>query len=113
MVETDNFNGKVFEEIDFQTEANAIAIGPGMGTDEKTVAAMESFLKSQKAPLVIDADAINIIAKRPALMKQVPALSILTPHPGELERLVGKWDDDFDKLEKTAKFAKNHNVIIV
>lgn len=112
MVETDNFNGNVFEEIDFQTEANAIAIGPGMGTDEKTVAAMEAFLKSQKSPIVIDADAINIIAKRPRLIKQVPALSILTPHPGELERLIGKWEDDFDKLEKAAKYAKNHNIII-
>lgn len=113
MVETDNFNGKVFEEIDFQTEANAIAIGPGMGTDEKTVTAMESFLKSQKAPIVIDADAINIIAKRPTLMEQVPNLSIFTPHPGELERLIGKWDNDFDKLEKAAKFAKKHDIIIV
>lgn len=113
MVETDNFNGKVFEEIDFQTEANAIAIGPGMGTDEKTVNAMDSFLKSQKAPIVIDADAINIIAKRPALMEQVPNLSVFTPHPGELERLIGKWKDDFDKLEKAAKFAKNHDIIIV
>lgn len=113
MVETDNFNGSVFEEIDFQTEATAIAIGPGMGTDEKTVTAMASFLKTQKTPLVIDADALNIIAKRPQLMEQVPDLSILTPHPGELERLIGKWKDDFDKLEKTAKFAKNHNVVIV
>ena len=113
MVETDNFNGKVFEEIDFQTEATAIAIGPGMGTDEKTVSAMEAFLKSQKAPLVIDADAINCIAKRPQLMKQVPKLSIFTPHLGELERLIGKWNDDFDKLEKTAKYAKEHDVIIV
>jgi hydroxyethylthiazole kinase-like uncharacterized protein yjeF len=113
MVETDNFNGKVFEEIDFQTEANAIAIGPGMGTDEKTVAAMEAFLKTQKAPIVIDADAINILAKRPQLLKQVPPLSILTPHLGELERLIGKWDNDFDKLEKTAKFAKDHDIIVV
>ncbi len=113
MVETDNFNGKVFEEIDFQTEANAIAIGPGMGTDEKTVDAMGAFLKAQKSPIVIDADALNILAKRPSLLEQVPDLSILTPHPGELERLIGKWDDDFDKLEKTAKFAKNHNIIVV
>lgn len=113
MVETDNFNGKSFEEIDFQTEANAIAIGPGMGTDEKTVTAMGAFLKTQKAPIVIDADAINCIAKRPMLMRQVPELSILTPHLGELERLIGKWDDDFDKLEKTTQFAKNHNVIIL
>ncbi len=113
MVETDNFNGKCFEEIDFQTEATAIGIGPGMGTDEKTVTAMGAFLKTQKSPIVIDADALNCIAKRPALMEQVPELSILTPHPGELERLIGKWDDDFDKLKKTSQFAKKHNVVIV
>ena len=112
MVETDNFNGKVFEEIEFETAATAIAVGPGMGTDEKTVNAMESFLKSQKIPLVIDADAINCISKRPALIDQVPELSILTPHPGELERLIGKWDNDFDKLEKTANYAKENNIII-
>ncbi len=113
MVETDNFNGKVFEEIDFQTQATAIAIGPGMGTDEKTVSAMQAFLKTQNNPIVIDADAINIIAKRPQMLKQLPAKSILTPHLGELQRLVGKWESDFDMLEKTAQLAKEHDVIIV
>ncbi len=113
MTETDNFNGKVFEEIDFQTEANAIGIGPGMGTDPKTAKAMENFLKGQERPIVIDADAINIIAANPTLMEHVPNLSIFTPHLGELKRLVGEWKDDFEKLEKTAKFAKNHDIVIV
>lgn len=113
MAETDNFNGKVLEEIDFQTEANAIGIGPGMGTDKKTVKAVEDFLKAQKNPIVIDADAINIIAANPALLEHVPNLSVFTPHLGELERLIGPWEDDFDKLEKAAKFAKNHDVAIV
>ena len=63
--------------------------------------------------MVIDADAINIIAKRPQMLKQLPAKSILTPHLGELQRLVGKWESDFDMLEKTAQLAKEHDIIIV
>jgi len=96
MAETDNFNGKVFEEIDFQTVANAIGI-----------------LKTQKSPIVIDADAINIIGENPKLLADLPSMSILTPHFGELYRLIGEWKDDFDRLEKTAKFAKKHDIIIV
>lgn len=113
MAETDNFNGKVFEEIDFQTKANAIGIGPGMGTNEKTVVAFGKFLESQKTPIVIDADALNILANHPELLAEVPSTSILTPHLGELLGLIGEWEDDFDRLEKTAKFAKKHDVIIV
>ena len=113
MAETDNFNGKVFEEIDFQTVANAIGIGPGMGTDPKTAIAFEKFLKTQKSPIVIDADAINIIGENPKLLADLPSMSILTPHFGELYRLIGEWKDDFDRLEKTAKFAKKHDIIIV
>jgi len=113
MVETDNFNGKVFEEIDFETKANAIGIGPGMGTKEETVKAFGDFLQKAKAPMVIDADALNILAMHPELKEFIPPMSILTPHPGELYRLIGEWKDDFDKLEKTAQFAKNHNIIVV
>jgi len=113
MAETDNFNGKVFEEIDFQTVANAIGIGPGMGTDPKTSKAFGKFLKAQKTPIVIDADAINIIGESPKLLEDVPSMSILTPHFGELYRLIGEWEDDYDRLEKTAKFAKKHDIIIV
>ena len=84
-----------------------------MGTDEKTVAAFGKFLESQKTPLVIDADAINIISANPKFLADLPSLSILTPHFGELYGLIGEWKDDFDRLEKTAKFAKKHDIIIV
>ena len=113
MAETDNFNGKVLEEIDFQTKATAIGIGPGMGTDAKTVAAFEKFLKAQKGPIVIDAGAITILGEHPELLADVPSLSILTPDYGELFGLIGEWKDDFDRIEKTAKLAKKHDVIIV
>ncbi len=113
MAETDNFNGKVFEEIDFQTKANAIGIGPGMGTDAKTVVAFKKFLENQKTPIVIDADAINMLSQNPELLAELPSLSILTPHFEELYGLIGEWKDDFDRIEKTAKFAKKYDIIVV
>ena len=69
--------------------------------------------KTNKTPLVVDADGINILAKKKSLLKQLPKQSILTPHPKELERLIGKWTDDFDKLEKTKALAKAHDLIII
>lgn len=92
---------------------NAIGIGMGMGTTEATTKGFVAFLKNQKNPLVIDADALNILAENPKALKDVPPLSILTPHPLELERLVGKWENDFDKLKKTRTFSKKHDVIVV
>ncbi|WP_299381363.1 NAD(P)H-hydrate dehydratase [uncultured Lacinutrix sp.] len=112
MVITDEDDEKI-TKITFDIEPTVIGIGVGLGTDTKTVAAMEAFLKSNKKPLVIDADGLNILAKKKALLKLLPELTILTPHPKELERLVGKWDNDFDKLKKTKAFAKKYKVIVV
>jgi hydroxyethylthiazole kinase-like uncharacterized protein yjeF len=92
---------------------NAIGIGVGLGTHPNTVLAFEKFLQKQNAPIVIDADAINILSTHKKLIKHIPALSILTPHPKELERLVGSWKDDFNKIEKVKTFSYKHNLIIV
>jgi len=62
---------------------------------------------------VLDADALNILSKKKALLKLVPKDSVLTPHPKELERLIGSWKDDFDKLKKVKAFAKKFKVIVV
>jgi len=88
-------------------------IGMGMGTSVATVAALKSFLKANKLPLVIDADALNIIAENKKLLKYLQELTILTPHKKELERLVGKWDDDFDMLKKVKAFSTENNCIVV
>ncbi|MFC4219067.1 NAD(P)H-hydrate dehydratase [Flagellimonas marina] len=92
---------------------DVIGIGMGIGTEEKTAKAFGNLLKEMKAPMVIDADALNILAKNPKMLKDIPEKSILTPHPKELERLIGAWEDDFDKLEKAKTFAKEHEVILV
>jgi len=112
MVITDTDTEKI-TKIDFEIEPTVIGIGVGLGTDAKTATAFEAFLKTNKTPLVIDADGINILSKKKSLLKLLPELTVLTPHPKELERLVGKWKDDFDKLKKAKAFAKKYKVIVV
>lgn len=104
---------KNITKIQYNIEPKAIGIGIGMGTDATTVKALKAFLKTNKTPLVIDADALNILATNKTLLKLVPKGSILTPHPKELERLLGEWTDDFDKLEKAKVFSKKYDVIVV
>ncbi len=100
-------------KISFDFEPSAIGIGIGLGTKENTVKAFGSFLKENKAPLVIDADGINILSKHPEFLETLPLQTILTPHPKELERLIGKWEDDFDKIEKTKVFSKKYGCIVI
>lgn len=104
---------KLISDIQFDAEPTSIGIGIGMGTDEKTIMAFNSFLKKNKRPLVIDADGINILSQQKDFLKLLPKNTILTPHPKELERLIGKWKDDFDKLKKVKEFSKTYNLIIV
>lgn len=63
--------------------------------------------------MVLDADALNILSVKPALLAKVPAGSILTPHPGEFKRLVGEWQNDFDKLEKLLTLAQRLKSAVV
>lgn len=112
MVITDS-NDTHISNISFTIDPTVVGIGVGLGTESITVAAFESFLKQNKKPLVIDADAINILSKKKSLLKLVPEQSVLTPHPKELERLIGKWKDDFDKLNKVKAFSKKHNLIVL
>lgn len=112
MVITD-VSEEIISKINFKIEPTVIGLGVGVGTNIKTVNAFETFLKTNKIPLVIDADGINILAKKKALLKLLPNTTVLTPHPKELERLIGKWKDDFDKLKKVKAFSKKHNAIVV
>ena len=92
---------------------DAIGIGTGMGKNPKTIQALKDLLLETKSPLIIDADAINCIALDKELLKLIPINSILTPHPGELKRLIGAWKNDFDKLTKVKKFSKKYKVILL
>ncbi|TBW29105.1 NAD(P)H-hydrate dehydratase [Gramella sp. KN1008] len=94
-------------------KADVICFGMGVGTAEKSVKALKSFLKASTSPMLIDADGLNILSKNIELLSLLPENSILTPHPGELKRLVGEWKDDFHKLELVKDFSKEHGVIVV
>ena len=90
-----------------------MGIGVGLGVEMETVNAFSKFLDTVKVPLVIDADALNILSENKELFKKIPSRSILTPHPRELQRLIGKWKDDFDKLKKAKAFSKKYDLILV
>ncbi len=112
MVLTDA-NDNIISKITYNIEPTVIGIGVGLGTDAITQKAFASFIKKNKTPLVIDADGLNILAENKELLKKLPAQTVLTPHPKELERLIGSWKNDFDKLDKAKKFSKEYNCVLI
>ena len=92
---------------------NTVALGPGIGTNEMTIDAIDRFLKNRNLPCVLDADALNCIAARPMLLESIPQKSILTPHAAEFERLFGKFDTEEERLKKAVDVAKEYKLIIV
>jgi len=111
MVEVDD--EKFVHHFNYKTNPTVIGIGPGLGVSEKTVIGFSNFIQQNKVPLVIDADGINILSQNKILLTKLLDKTILTPHPKELKRLIGVWEDDYDKLEKIKYFSKKHNVILV
>jgi len=92
---------------------DAIGIGPGLGRDKRTARALAHTLENYGKPVVLDADALNIMAGDRALMEKIPRGSILTPHPKEFERLVGKWSNDFERLEMLKQLAVSLGGVVV
>lgn len=112
MVVTDKSDHHI-SEITTEFIPSAIGIGMGMGTHPESLSALKELFKSSKAAMVIDADALNALSQSKELLKVLPKQSILTPHIGELKRLIGDWTNDYDKLEKATAFAKKHKAILV
>ena len=91
----------------------AMGIGPGLGNNENSAITMIGQLRRAQCPIVIDADAINILATHKAWMQQLPAGCILTPHIGEFERLEGASSDSYDRLSKAIILADRQQAYIV
>ena len=104
---------KHINEISGWTSTDAIGIGSGMGTASETVKAFAEFIEEAREPIVIDADALNIIAQHPELLTKVPAGSILTPHPKEFERLFGATGNTMQRLELARIQAMRYNIHIM
>lgn len=92
---------------------NAIAVGPGIGTEKVTERMLRNLLSSCSVPLIIDADAINIIGKNSDMIDLIPKNSILTPHFKEFERIAGKSENHVERIQKQRDFARLHNLNII
>lgn len=92
---------------------DAVGVGPGLGTDPDTVAVLQKLLEKAGIPLVIDADALNIMARHRELLDIIPRGSILTPHPGEFRRLADTDCNDYRLMEQQRAFAAKYNCIVL
>lgn len=92
---------------------SAIGVGPGLGKADETVHALKRLIQETQVPMVMDADALNILSDNPTWLAFLPAKTILTPHPKEFERLVGKCSTSFERLEKQRELSVKNNIIVV
>lgn len=102
---------KYIEEIEIQEKA-VYGIGPGFGKEKQTQKALFDFLKVYKNPVILDADALNILAENDKT-KLIQKNSVITPHPLEFERLFGKTTDSFERLELAKEKAAELQIFIV
>jgi len=92
---------------------SAVGIGPGLGTEEQTQKALKLLLQECNLPMVMDADALNILSMNKTWIPFLPKNTILTPHPKEFARLAGSWKNDFERLEKQREMAVKYGIYIV
>ena len=93
----------------------AVAVGPGMGTEEGAARTLEWVLDQWQGPLLVDADAINLLAGEPERLQGRNQLPILTPHPGELARLLGKATDEvvIDRVGAAREAASRAQAVVI
>ncbi len=100
----------------FELDADVIAVGPGLGRDPSTVAFVHGLLERAGVPLILDADALNAFSGDPdRLMGKDGVDVIVTPHPGEMSRLLGISIESLqvDRLEQARQFAASHRAHVV
>ena len=106
-------NGEIITEAPDTENYSAVAFGPGAGTERETAVAFHSLIKSCSRPLVIDADGLNILAAENKWLSQLKKGTILTPHPGEFERIAGRSSRGYERLQLQVSLSVRHEIIIV
>ena len=109
----DDRNEMRFEDFDRLQAFDAIGVGPGLGKSEVTARALKRLIQDAQVPMVMDADALNILAENPTWLSFLPQDTILTPHPKEFERLFGPTADSFERVKLQREMAMKYHVIIV
>ncbi|HEY5393532.1 MAG TPA: NAD(P)H-hydrate dehydratase, partial [Hanamia sp.] len=107
------FGKKFIKDAKDFSDFDVIGIGPGIGKYDSHKALLKSVFEHFKKPMVIDADALNILSENKNLYKLIPENSIITPHPKEFERLFGKSNSDFDRVNLAFEKAKELKIYIV
>ena len=92
---------------------NAVAAGPGLGMHKDTEAALQRLIEEARVPMVLDADALNLLARNPHWLAKLPPHSILTPHPGEFARLSGIGGSRAKQIEKASVLAQEYSLYVV
>jgi NAD(P)H-hydrate epimerase len=95
------------------TPYSSVAIGPGIGTSEKTANALKILIQHATTPIIFDADAINILAENKTWLGFIPEGSVFTPHPKEFERLAGKSSNNFERNRMQIDFSFRHQCYVV
>ena len=106
-------NDSYFTQPERSEPYQAVAIGPGLGSFRDTDIAFIEQIRHVSSPLVIDADGINILARHKGWVAQIPAKSILTPHPGEFSRLTDSKTDSYSALNNARQMAMHYQLYIV
>ncbi|MFN8276658.1 MAG: NAD(P)H-hydrate dehydratase [Chitinophagales bacterium] len=92
---------------------HAIGIGPGIGQNAETALVLKQLIQNSGAPLVLDADALNILAENRTWLSFLPAGTIITPHPKEFDRLTEKHQDSCSRLTSAQQLARKHQIYVV
>ncbi len=112
MVDIDS-NESYYTQVPDLQHYTVVGAGSGLGQQLESALALDELLSSIFKPVVLDADALNLIANNPDILPKVPARSVLTPHPVEFDRLAGKSNTSYERLQKARAFAKEHKLCIV
>ncbi len=108
-----SFSYSSINDIPKITDFDCLGLGPGIGISDESLQLFTTLINQLEKPSVFDADALNLLAQHPKLLDNIPKNSIFTPHPKELERLIGKTKDHYSRLFETQKFAKKYQIFIL
>jgi len=99
--------------VDKLTPYSAIGVGPGMGQDEASARLLKNLIQNSEVPMVLDADALNILGANPTWLAFLQPKTILTPHPKEFERMFGKTANSFERLALQRSMSVRNGIVIV
>ncbi|NMC41247.1 MAG: NAD(P)H-hydrate dehydratase [Bacteroidales bacterium] len=112
MVQADA-NNEIITRVDNPDSFSAVAAGPGIGQAPETAEMISRLIQLCRKPMVLDADALNILSGHSDWLNDLPAGTILTPHPGEFARLAGESSDGYSGMQKQISLSRETNCIIV